>query len=123
MNQKDSVKVRADGQSSLKSLKSDGTLLNLGIELEIGRSKNVNENAPVDKAIRELREVLKLSPKGGPISVITLAKATANLNNIIRFSERSSTELWTNRYSTTEEHLTITDDQLSDTVPSETEKS
>ena len=77
--------IRVDPHSSFVSLKSDGSLSKFGIWLEIGQVKNVNKNAVAEKCIRELREQLvRLSPHGGPVSEVTLAKATDNLNCIIR---------------------------------------
>ena len=94
----DQVYIRVDGQSALSSLRSDGSLTPLGINLETGLPKNANKNAVVDKAIRELREqLIKLSPQGGHISQATLARATDSLNSLIRYSGRSAKELWLSR--------------------------
>ena len=106
--------VRVDGQSSLSSLRSDKSLDPLGIKLEIGLPKNINKNAVVDKAIRELREqILKLSPKGGPVSPAILARATASLNLLIRQSGRSAKELWLSRDQESGMNLEVKDEDLS----------
>ena len=66
-----------------------------GIFLEIGQAKNVNKNAVAEKCIRELREQLVcLSPHGGPVLEVTLAKDMNNLNCLIRHMERSAKELF-----------------------------
>ena len=110
-----SATVRVDGQSSLASLQADGSLQSLGIVLEIGHAKNPNKNSPAEKAIRELREqVVKISPHGGPISCLTLARATENLNNLIRHTGRSAKELWTSRDRSSGQNLQLNDKAISD---------
>ena len=89
------ITCRVDGHSSLKSLSQDQSLTHHGIFLEVGHSKNKNSTAIVDKACRELREELvKLQPKGGPVSDRGLALATEQLNNRLRHTNRSALELW-----------------------------
>ena len=110
----DSCKIRVDNQSSLSSLKSDCTLIPLGISLETGHPKNVNKNAGAEKAIRELREqIVKLSPHGGPIDASTLARAIAHLNDVIRHSGFSSKELLYSREKNTGENIRLDDKELS----------
>ena len=116
--------VRVDGQSSLSSLRSDGSLEQLGITLEVGLPKNANKNAVADKAIRELREqIVKLSPTGGPISPSTLARATAFLNAIIRHAGKSSKELYLSRSQDSGKNLLLDDKEISDTQFSARQKS
>ena len=55
----DKPTVRVDGQSSLRSLRSDDSLKQLGITLDIGLPKNANKNAVADKSIRVTRAVGK----------------------------------------------------------------
>lgn len=102
------------GQSSLSNLRSDKSLDPLGIKLEIGLPKNINKNAVVDKAIREHREqVLKLSPKGGPVSPAILARATASLKLLIQQSSRSAKELWLSSDQESDMNLEVKDEDLS----------
>jgi hypothetical protein len=80
------------------SLKADKSLVKMGVILEIGHAKNVNKNSVAEKGIRELREQLvRLSPHGGPVSKLTLARATENLNSLIRHTGRSAKELFLSR--------------------------
>ena len=110
-----SLNIRVDGQSSLASLRADKSLEPLGIFLTIGQPKNVNKNATVDKAIRELREQLvRLSPHGGAVSDATLARATAFLNSIIRYSGRSAKELWMCRDQSSGINIQLNDQEISD---------
>ena len=55
----DKPSVHVDGQSSLRSLRSDDSLKQLGITLDIGLPKNANKNAVADKSIRVTRAVGK----------------------------------------------------------------
>ena len=99
-----------DGHSALASLRTDKSMEADGIFLELGRPKNVNKNAVVDKAIRELREQLvRLSPKGGPYSESVLARATSYLNEIIRHTGRSAKEIWVSRNLTSGTNMTLAD--------------
>ena len=111
----DKIHVRVDGQSALSSLRSDNSLAPLGIVLETGLPKNVNKNAVVDKAIRELRDQLvRLAPQGGKISQATLARATDSLNSLIRHSGRSAKELWLSRDQASGCNLQLDDKKLYD---------
>ena len=68
------LNIRVNGQSSLASLRTDKSLVHLGIFLDVGQPNNVIKNANADEAIRELLEQLvRLSPHGGPVSDATLA--------------------------------------------------
>ena len=109
-----SAVIRVDAHSSLAALKNDGSLDRLGFSLDVGHSKNVNKNATAEKGIRELREqIIRVSPKGGPISSLTLARATDGLNNIIRHTGRTAKELWTGRDSLTGDKLDVSDSEIS----------
>ena len=111
----DTTYIRVDGQSSLSSLSRDRSLESAGLFLLIGRPKNVNKNATVDKAIRELREqLIKIQPEGGPYSPTILAQATYFLNSIIRFTGRSARELWLSRDQQTGANISLQDSWLSD---------
>ena len=78
----------------------------LGIHLELGNVKNVNKNPVAENAIRELGlECLNINPEGGPLSIATLAMATANLNARIRGGGLSAREVWTQRDQITGKQL------------------
>ena len=110
-----SLIIQVDPHSSFVSLKSDGSLSKFGISLEIGQAKNVNKNTVTEKCIRELREQLvRLSPHGGPVSEVTLAKATNNLNCLIRHTGRSAKELFFSRDQLTSSNLYLDDHDLAD---------
>ena len=106
--------VRVDNQSSLASLCKDKSLEPYGIFLVTGEPKNVNKNAVVDKAIRELREqIVRFNPNGRKISEETLAIATSFLNDLIRHPGLSAKELWLSRSTTSGENLSLNDSTLS----------
>ena len=100
---------------SLITLKEDPLLAEYRIRLDFGEAKNPNHNPVAEKAIQELEKVLiKLLPEGGTVSEIILAKATENLNKIIRHSGYNAQELLTNRDQTSGAKMDLTDSKLSD---------
>ena len=107
--------VRVDPHSSFKGLKSDNTLADYDIKLDIGDEKNKNKKEVAEKAIQELHEeIVKISDETKQLSEIELAKATDSLNSRIRFSERSAKELWMRRNQYTGDNLDVDDVELSD---------
>ena len=107
------IRIRVDPAPGLQALISDPILNQYGISLEMGHAKNVNKNPVAEHAIQEIGvELLHLSPDGGPISKVTLALATANLNSRIRRDGLSARELWTQRDQVTGEQLPIVDREI-----------
>lgn len=107
------ITIRVDPAPGLVALVNDSTFRELGIKLEVGRPKNVNKNPVAERAIEELGlECLHLSPEGGPISELTLALATANMNARIRKGGLSAREVWTQRDQISGEQLPLVDKQL-----------
>lgn len=105
--------IRVDPAPGLVKLTNDALLSRHGIKLEIGTIKNVNKNPIAEHAVMELgQELLHLSPEGGPVSQVTLALATANLNARLRHTGLSGRELWTQRDQVTAEQLPIDDRQV-----------
>jgi hypothetical protein len=107
------ITIRVDAAPAFQSLSKDQILDQQGIRLVIGRLKNMNKNAVVDKAIEELGlEFLKVSPEGGPMTGVTLAQATARMNSRIRHSNLSALEMWTQRDQVTGAQLPLSDQYL-----------
>lgn len=111
------VKVRVDPASAHKSMllkaSNDSDITRNNIELELGRTKNPNKVAVIDKAIRELhREILNIQPSGGSVSPLQLSIAVANLNSRIRSSGLSSYEMWTQRDQVSGVQLPLNDREL-----------
>ncbi len=107
------IYIRVDPAPGFTALANDSMLKQHGINLVIGHAKNVNKNPIAERAIQELGlECLHLSPEGGPISSVTLALATANLNSRIRGSGLSAHEIWTQRDQVTGQQLPIDDTQI-----------
>ena len=107
------VSIRVDPAPGFVSLTKDKLLSSRGIQLEIGRIKNVNKNPIAERAIKELGiELLHISPEGGPVSAVTLAIATSNMNNRIRRDGLSAQELWTQRDQITGDQLPIVDREI-----------
>ena len=110
----DSIVIRLDPHSSHKSLEHGKSLEDMGIILELGHAKNPNHNGVAEKTVSELkRQILNISPEGGPIKDVTLAKALANLNKLIRYHGLSSIETWTSRSQTSCSNLAIKDEEIS----------
>ena len=60
--------------------------------------KNVNKNPVAEYAVKELGlECLHICPEGGPVTMVTLALATANMNSRIHHHGLSAKEIWTQR--------------------------
>ena len=107
------VTIRVDPAPGFSALHNDKDLLSHGIKLELGHAKNPNKNPAAERAVEELGlELLNISPEGGPISRVTLALATANLNSRIRRDGLSACELWTQHDQLTGEQLPIVDRQV-----------
>ena len=78
-----SVEVRVDNASGLKALESDSILKSHDIILVFGETKNVNKNPVAEYAVKELGlGCLHICPEGGPVTTVTLALATANMNSV-----------------------------------------
>ena len=100
-------------QSMYKNLCNNSLLTKSNINLEIGRELNKNKNPVIDKGIREIhRELLLLTPMGGPITAAQLSQAIANLNTRYRRSGLSAHELWTQRDQNTGDQLPIKDREI-----------
>jgi hypothetical protein len=107
------VTIRVDSAPGFVALVNDAILASHGIKIVVGRVKNPNKNPVAEHAVEELGlECLQVSPEGGPISKVTLALATANMNSRIRRSGLSAHEIWTQRDQFTGEQLPIIDRQL-----------
>ena len=111
----DHLTIRVDNHSSLASLRTDKSLEPLGVFLETGLPKNINKNATAEKAIRELREQLvKISPRGGPVDSSTLARAVSFLNDVVQHSGLSARKLLFSRDKTTGSNINLDDQKISD---------
>ena len=105
--------IRVDPAPAFRALSSDESLRQFGRALEIGRIKNPNKNPVAEKSIAELGdELLRLSPGGGPISPLTLAVATTNLNTRIRNRGLSAREMWFQRDQFTNSQIPVDDLKL-----------
>ena len=107
--------IRVDPAPGFMALVDDKTLAALHIQLEIGRVKNINKNPVAERAIEELEcEILKQEPGDGPVSQLTLAKATARLNSRIRSRGLSAREMLLQRSQFTNEQIPMVDLDLID---------
>ena len=84
------TKVQVDCSPGFQKLATecllDGNILKkFGIIVELGRSHNVNKNPVAENCVKEfLKERLRLSAHGGPVSEIERALITKNMNSRIR---------------------------------------
>ena len=108
-----SVEDRVDNATGLKALESDSVLKSNDIILVFGETKNVNKNLVAEYGVKELGlECLHICPEGGPITTVTLALATANMNSRIRHHGLSAKEVWTQRDQVTGDQLALDDRQI-----------
>ena len=90
--------VRTDPAPGFKALTDDQLLKHHRITIDLVHAKNHNKNPMAERAVQELEnELLWHDLLGGPVSHLTLAVATANLNARIRSRGLSSREMWTQR--------------------------
>ena len=76
----------------------------------MGTSKTRTKNPVAERAIQELGlECLHLSPEGGPLSKLTLALATSNMNSRLRNDGLAAIEVWTQRDQISGDQLPIDD--------------
>ena len=105
--------IRTDCAPGFASLCDDPQLLQLGISIELGHSKNPNKNPVAEKAVRELEdELLRFEPSGGAVSPVTLSLATARLNSRLQSRGLSAREMWYQRDQFTGDQLPIHDADL-----------
>ena len=80
--------------NSFISLQSDDVLSANNISLDIGRIHNPNKNPIAENAVKEFRkEILRLKPRGGPISETERVLITRNMNSRIRNRGFSAKEI------------------------------
>ena len=109
-----SCTVRIDNAPGFLPLKGDSVLLSHGIQLDLGRVKNVNKNPVAEKSNQELqRELLRIDPSGAAVTQSTLRSALKNLNTRIRNRGLSSQEMLFCRDHVTGVQLSFVDDRLS----------
>jgi len=105
--------IRVDPVPGFSSLSNDATLRQYGFAVEVGRVKNPNKNPVAEKCVAELGvELLRICPEGGPISPLSLAVASANLNTRICNRGLSSREMWFERDQFNNSQIPLTDLQL-----------
>ena len=107
------ITVRIDSGPGLIALVDDPILKSHDISLVLGRTKNKNKNPVAEKSVLEIgNEILKVSPRGGPITNTILALATSACNSRIRRDGLSARELWTQRDQHTGQQLPIEDREI-----------
>jgi hypothetical protein len=105
--------IRTDCAVGFQALVNDKVLKKYNIQIELGRTKNVNKNPVADKAVKELEgEIIRAYPRAGAISSRDLAVATSLLNTRIRNRGLSSREMWSQRDQFTNCQLPLNDQEL-----------
>jgi len=86
--------IRTDPAPGFTRLVHDELLQHHRMCIEIGRIKNPNKNPIAEKAVRECEDkLLRQEPKGGPVTLLSLALATASMNPQIRARGLSAREM------------------------------
>ena len=105
--------IRTDPAPGFKALTEDQQLKHHRITIELGNAKNRNKNPVAERAVQEIEnELLRHDPLGGPVSLVTLAVATANLNARIRSHGLSSREMWTQRDQFSNQQIPLQDQSI-----------
>ena len=100
-------------QSLFLNIQGSSILKEKSINLELGRTLNINKNPVAEAAISELRREIKvICPERRQITRIQLSTAVANLNSRIRTPGLSAHEQWTQRDQVTGDQLPINDLEL-----------
>ena len=94
----------------------DGSILKkLGITIDLGRVHNINKNPVAENCVKEfLKERLRLSPGGGPITELERAQITKNMNSRIRDRGLTAKEIIFNRDQISNELKQVSDQKLSE---------
>ena len=94
----------------------DGNILKkFGISIDLGRSHNVNKNPVAENCVKEfLKERLRLSPHGGPVSEVERAQITKNMNSRIRERGYTAKEMAFNRDQISNETKHVSDRDISE---------
>ena len=114
------AKIQVDCAPAFQKLASEcsmnGSILKkLGIIVDLGRTLNVNKNPIAENCVKEfLKERLRLSPHGGPISELERAQITKNMNSRIREREFTAKEIAFNRDQISNQFKNISDLKLSE---------
>ena len=105
--------IRVDPAPGFSAITEDSMLKDLGINIEIGRTKNANKNPVAEKAVREIEdEMLRFDPTGGPVTALSLSVIIARLNSRIRNQGLSSSELFMQRDQFTHEQIPVNDREV-----------
>ena len=94
----------------------DGSILKkLGIWIDLGRTHNANKNPVAENCVKEfLKERLRLSPHGGPVTELERAQITRNMNSRIREQGLTAKEMAFNRDQISNSPRLASDQDLSD---------
>ena len=97
--------VRTDPAPAFQALADDAILSKHNICIELGRRKNIDKNPRAERAVQEVVEELKRVGSNSGVSPVRLSLVIAGLNNKVRSTGLSATELWTHRDQHTGEQL------------------
>ena len=105
--------IRTDPAPGFKALRDDQLLKHHRITLEIGDAKNRNKNPIAERAVQEVEsELLRHDPLGGPVTHVTLAVATANLNARLPSRGLSAREMWAQRDQFSNQQIPLQDQDI-----------
>jgi len=107
--------IRVDCAPAFQGLTHDASLMQHGIKLDVGRTKNKNKNPVAEKGIQELeRELKRAYPDGSSVTSAQLALVTATLNSRIRNRGLSAKEIVYQRDNRTGQQLNFADSALAE---------
>ena len=111
------ARVRVDPAPGFQKLSNMVShLAELGIDLELGNTKNKNKVALVDTKIKEIRKALvkAATPSNNVINIRTLAKAVTAVNETVRANHLSAKEIHFARDRVSNKNLNLKDEDLAE---------
>ena len=110
--------IRTDSAPAFQTLEkeslSDSSLLKLkGIKIELGQVLNKNKNPKAENLMREIqKELLRLDPRGNQIDELKLTICQKNINDRIRDSKLSSSEMLYKRDVMNHDEIDVKDEKI-----------
>ena len=114
--------IRTDSAPAMQTLHQESqnpsSLLGLkGIKIELGQTLNPNKNPRAENLMKELqKEILRLDPKGNPVTETILTICQKNINDRVRHNKLSASEMLFKRDLMNHDELNIRDKEMAQDV-------
>jgi hypothetical protein len=105
--------IRTDPTPGFQSIANNNLIISYRLYIELGKTKTVNKNPVVDRAMQEVNEhILRLDACAKAISPVMLARAIASVNSVLCSSGLYSREMLTHSDHFTKSQLLVSDRSL-----------